>query len=74
MANEAAPDEVGSNDGLGPWVAAMLERPQPLPCFVCRQIGESQWEQLRADSGALMRFETLSEAQRAADQANAKAE
>ena len=56
---------------LGPWSVAMLERPQLYPYYVVRQIGISNWEQMLADFGAAARFESYSEAEVAADAANA---
>lgn len=59
-------------EGLGPWSVSLLERPQPRPWFVCRQTDALQWEQLQRDDGCgIARFETMAEAQKAADAANA---
>lgn len=55
---------------FGPWSAARLERLQFRPYYVCRQIGISQWEQLQKVGGGIARFETIDEAQHAADAAN----
>ena len=55
----------------GPWSVSMLSKTQLRPYYVCRQIEMTQWEQLRADNGSVARFETMGEAQRAADFANA---
>jgi len=60
-----------SNAGLGPWSVSMLERPQLRPYYVCRQVSHTGWEQLRASEGGIARFETMVEAQEAADAANA---
>jgi hypothetical protein len=49
----------------------MLERPQLRPYYVCRQVSHTGWEQLRASEGGIARFETMVEAQEAADAANA---
>ena len=57
-------------EGVGPWVPAMLSRPQVRPCYVCRQISASQWEQLSELSGGIARFETYAEAEHAAALAN----
>jgi len=55
----------------GPWVVGTQSRPGLLPHFVCRQISESQWEQLQRDDGCgISRFETMTDAQAAADEAN----
>lgn len=55
----------------GPWVVGMLSRKTACPYFVCRQIGASQWEQLQREDGlGIARFETMDEAQQAADAAN----
>lgn len=59
-------------DQKSPWSVSMLERPQLLPYFVCRQTDALQWEQLLGDLG-IARFETMGEAQHAADAANAAA-
>ena len=64
-------DEGGIGRWLGPWSVAMLERPQLCPYYVVRQIGISNWEQMLADFGAAARFESYSEAEVAADAANA---
>ena len=64
-------DEGGSGILLGPWSVAMLERPQLYPYYVVRQIGISHWEQMIANFGAMARFESYSEAEVAADAANA---
>lgn len=72
MSESSIPAQGGSNDGLGPWSVSMLERPQLRPWFVCRQIANTQWEQLQRDDGCgIARFETMAEAQAAADAANA---
>jgi len=55
----------------GPWSVSMLERPQLRPYYVCRQVSPTGWEQLHASEGGIARFETMSEAQEAADAANA---
>ena len=55
----------------GPWVVGMLSRQTVCPYFVWRQIGASQWEQLQREDGlGIARFETMDEAQQAADTAN----
>ena len=55
----------------GPWVVGMLSRQTSCPYFVCRQIGASQWEQLQREDGlGIARFETMDDAQQAADTAN----
>jgi hypothetical protein len=54
----------------GPWSVQMLGRPQLRPYYVCRQTDALQWEQLHAASGEIARFETMAEAQAAADEAN----
>ena len=55
----------------GPWSVGMLSRPQPRPFFVCRQISESHWEQLRRNDGrGIAAFELMEEAKAAADEAN----
>jgi len=41
------------------------------PYYVCRQVSPTGWEQLHASEGGIARFETMSEAQEAADAANA---
>lgn len=53
------------------WSVEKLQRHQPRPYFVCRNIGTSWWEQLRLPGGVQARFETRDEAQHAADVANA---
>ena len=35
-----------SNREVGPWSVSMLERPQPRPYFVARQVAMLHWEQL----------------------------
>lgn len=57
----------------GPWSVSLLSKPQLRGYYVCRQIGPTHWEQLQCESGAYARFETMAEAQLAADEANAKA-
>ena len=59
-----------SNTEVGPWSVSMLERPQLRPYFVARQVEMLHWEQLHLGSGEMARFETMSEAQAAADEAN----
>ena len=72
MTEEATPAKVRLTDGLGPWSVSLLERPQPRPWFVCRQTAALQWEQLQREDGCgVARFETMAEAQEAADAANA---
>lgn len=57
---------------VGPWSVSMLERPQLRPYFVCRQTASLHWEQLLDEAGGTARFETMAEAQQAADAANAQ--
>jgi hypothetical protein len=71
MSDELSPAKVRLTDGLGPWSVSMLERPQLRPYYVCRQVSPTGWEQLHASEGGIARFETMSEAQEAADAANA---
>lgn len=59
-----------SNREVGPWSVSMLERPQLRPYFVARQVAMLHWEQLHLGSGEMARFETMSDAQTAADAAN----
>lgn len=59
-----------SNREVGPWSVSMLERPQPRPYFVARQVEMLHWEQLHLESGEMARFEKMSDAQAAADKAN----
>lgn len=55
----------------GPWVVGMLSRQTACPYFVCRQTGDSQWEQLQREDGlGIAWLETMDEAQQAADAAN----
>lgn len=55
----------------GPWVVGMLSRQKACPYFVCRQIGSSQWEQLQREDGlGIALFETMDDAQQAADTEN----
>lgn len=53
-----------------PWFVSKMEKPQPRPYFVIRQVEESGWEQLYTDEGPIARFETGEEAQEAANRAN----
>ncbi len=64
--------ECGCADELhcGPWSVSMLERPQLRPYYVCRQVSHTAWEQLRDSEGGIARFETMIEAQEAADAEN----
>lgn len=54
-----------------PWKAQALTMQQPYRYFVCRPDGAGGWEQLRTDYGGCAVFETMAQAQRAADTANA---
>jgi len=54
----------------GLWVPAKLGRLQPMPCYVCRKLSESHWEQLRDSTGGIARFATYAEAADAAELAN----
>jgi hypothetical protein len=56
----------------GPWSVSMLSKPQLRPYYVSRQYAPIGWEQLHKPEGGIARFETLEEAQQAADDANAK--
>lgn len=58
------------SEAFGPWNVAMLERPQWRPYYVCRQIGISHWEQLQKLGEGIAYFETIDEAQHAAEAAN----
>jgi hypothetical protein len=58
---------------FGPWSVSMLDRPQPQPWFVCRQVAATGWEQLQREDGCgIARFETMAGAQAAADAANTR--
>lgn len=72
MSTDTIPEGAGmlTENQCGPWSVSMLERPQLRPYYVCRQTDALQWEQLREASGAVARFETMAEAQAAADDAN----